>query len=163
MKKLKTITKLELEEEKENKKLAEIVAREKALMTPELEASFDRTADFLVANLNKNVIAEQKIKKDKETFDTLWQYCTDDNRVCPNPSKWNDLFGMLKNTKQKSDGGWNPSLPLILAAWEETTPLEKQLRLKEHIQWAADNNQLNEVGKFIRSMPESEWTHFEEK
>ena len=87
---------------------------------------------------------------------------TASNRLCPTPTKWNDLFGMLRNTKQNPDGGWTPSLPLILAAWHDTRPIEKQLKFKEHIQYALDNNQLEEVGKYLRSLIEKEWTHFGE-
>lgn len=97
-----------------------------------------------------------------ETFETLWGYCTSNNRLCPMPMRWNDLFGMLKNTKQNPDGGWTPSLPLILAAWHDTMPIEKQLRFKEHIQWSFDNNQIEEVGKYLRSWSEDEWFHFGE-
>jgi len=100
--------------------------------------------------------------ENKETFDTLWKYCTDNNRLCPMPMKWNDFFGMLKNTKQNSDGGWTPSLPLILAAWEHTAPLQKHLVFKEHIQWAYDNNQIEEIGIYLRSLPEEDWAHFGE-
>lgn len=97
-----------------------------------------------------------------ETFETLWEYCISKNRLCPMPMKWNDLFGMLKNTKQNPDGGWTPSLPLILFAWDTTMPIEKQLRFKEHIQWASDNNQNEEVGKYLRSLSENDWAHFGE-
>lgn len=60
----------------------------------------------------------------KETFDTLWQYCCENKRLIPRD--WNKLYSMLKNKKQKASGGWEPSLPLILAAWHNTTPIEKQ-------------------------------------
>lgn len=98
----------------------------------------------------------------KETFETLWEYCIANNRLCPNPQKWKELYGMLKNTKQNSDGGWTPALPLILFAWDTTMPIEKQLRFKEHIQWVADNNEIGEVGKYLRSLSEADWTHFGE-
>jgi len=69
---------------------------------------------------------------------------------------------MLKNKKQNSNGGWTPSLPLILAAWHHTTPIEKQLRFKEHIQWACDNNQLEEIEDYLKNLNENEWFHFGE-
>lgn len=97
-----------------------------------------------------------------ETFETLWEYCTANNRLCPIPYRWNDLYKMLKNTKRKPSSGWEPSLPLILAAWYHTMLIEKQLRLKEHIQWVSDNNQTEEVGKYLRSLSENDWTHFGE-
>jgi hypothetical protein len=95
-----------------------------------------------------------------ESFDTLWNYCSSNNRAIPRD--WNKLWQMLTNKKQKIGGGWEPPLPLILAAWHETTPLEKHLRFKEHIQWADKYNQLNEIGPYLKSLPENEWYHFGE-
>ncbi len=100
--------------------------------------------------------------RDKETFDSLWEFCTAEKRLCPNPQCWNDLFNMLNNKKQKANGGWEPSLPLILGAWHFTMPIEKQLRFKEHIQWAESSHQLDEVGKYLRALKEDDWTHFGE-
>jgi hypothetical protein len=97
-----------------------------------------------------------------ETFDSLWAYCTANNRLVPMPQQWNQLYGMLKNTRQKPSGGWEPPLPLILAAWHCTMPIEKQLRFKDHLQWALDQGQLNEVDVYLRSLPEQEWCHFGE-
>ena len=97
-----------------------------------------------------------------ETFETLWDYCASNNRATPQPQKWNELFQMLKNTRRNSSGGWIPALPLILAAWHDSPALFKQLRLKEHIQWAADNEQIEEVGKYLRSLNETDWFHFGE-
>ena len=101
-------------------------------------------------------------ESNKETFDALWGYCIANNRLCPMPQKWNELYGMLKNKKQKPSGGWEPSLPLILAAWHDTMPIEKQLRFQEHIQWAVDNGQAGEIGRYLHSLSEDEWCHFGE-
>jgi hypothetical protein len=95
-----------------------------------------------------------------ETFETLWQYCTENNRVIPRD--WNKFYNLLKNKKQKPSGGWEPSLPLILAAWDVTIPIEKQLRFKEHVQWAIDNQQNEEAGNYLRNLSEEEWYHFGE-
>lgn len=95
--------------------------------------------------------------ENKETFNTLWKYCTENNRLCPMPMKWNDLFEMLKN---KTPEG--PSLPLILAGWEHTVPLQKSLVFQGHIQWASDNNQIEEIGIYLRSLPEEDWAHYGE-
>ena len=97
-----------------------------------------------------------------ETIETIWEYCTSNNRLCPKPIKWRDLFVMLKDKKQIPSGGWEPSLPLILGAWGNTMPIEKLWRFREHIQWAFDHNQLDEVGRYLRSLSENDWTHFGE-
>jgi hypothetical protein len=97
---------------------------------------------------------------DTDTFETLWDYCTANGRAIPRD--WHNFYEMLANKRQKPSGGWEPSLPLILAAWDVTMPIEKQLRFKEHVQWAHDNGQINEVGAYLRSLPEGEWYHFGE-
>ncbi len=91
----------------------------------------------------------------KETFESLWKYCTSNNRACPMPMKWNDFFNML-NDHEKLD------LPLILNGWEMSSPLEKNLRFKYHIQSAIKNNQLDEIGKYLSSLKEEDWAHYGE-
>ena len=95
-----------------------------------------------------------------EAFEPLWAYCTANGRAIPRD--WQKLYGLLVNKRQNASGGWTPSLPQILAAWAVTTPIEKQLRFKEHIQWARENDQLNEIGGYLRSLPEEQWYHFGE-
>ena len=97
-----------------------------------------------------------------QTFGSIWSYCTVDNRLVPMPPHRNKLYGMLKNTHRKASGGWEPSLPLILGAWHHSMPIEKQLRFKEHLKWAEVQNQLPEIGAFLRSLPENQWCHFGE-
>ena len=95
-----------------------------------------------------------------EPFDVLWGYCKAENRVIP--KDWNKLYSMLAEKKQKPSGGWVPPLPLILAAWHCTSPLEKHLRFKEHIQWACDHGQSEEVGGYLRALSEDDWVYFGE-
>lgn len=87
-----------------------------------------------------------------ETFETLWQYYTENRRVIPRD--WNKFYNLLQNKKQKPLGGWEPSLPLILAAWDITMPIDKQLRFKEHVKWAIDNQQNEEAGSYLRKLSE---------
>jgi hypothetical protein len=90
-----------------------------------------------------------------ETFETLWEYCISNNRVCPMPMKWNNLFNLLKDNKRLS-------LPLILNGWEMSSPLEKNLRFKDHIKSAEDTNQIGEISKYLKSLKESDWAHYGE-
>jgi hypothetical protein len=99
---------------------------------------------------------------DSTTYDSLSDYCTANKRLVPMPPQWNQLFGLLKNTRQKPSGSWEPPLSLILAAWHHSMPIEKQLRFKDHLQWAHDQGQLVEIGAFLRSLPETQWCHFGE-
>jgi len=97
----------------------------------------------------------------QESFTSLWQFCTSNNRVCPMPMKWNDLYQMLHDTKQVG-AGYEPSIPLILGAWGNTSDNQKQERLKIHIKWAEDHNQLDEIGNYLRALKEEDWAHYGE-
>ena len=80
------------------------------------------------------------------------------NRVCPQPKKWNELYGLLPNKKRKGNG-WEPSIPLILAAWWDTPAVPKMLRLREHIEWAHQHGCLDAVYQFLANLKEEEWHH----
>jgi len=41
-------------------------------------------------------------------------------------------------------------------------PIAKQLRFKEHVQWAADHGQLDQLGAYLRALREDEWFHLGE-
>ena len=97
-----------------------------------------------------------------ESLKTLQDYCTSNNRLVPMPPEWSHLHGMLKDQRRNPKGGWIPPAPLILAAWGCTMPIEKQLRFNEHLEWAAEKGQLEEVGRFLRSLSEEQWCHFGE-
>jgi len=92
-------------------------------------------------------------------FEEVKTYCMANDRICPMPQLWNKLYQLLKNTKQKSGGGWEPSLPLILQVWYDASAMAKQIRLFEHLQWAEKENQLEEIFSFLKNLKEEEWFH----
>jgi hypothetical protein len=63
----------------------------------------------------------------------------------------------LPNKKRNDNGGWEPPLPLILAAWHETPALLKIIRLREHIIWADEHGAIDEVDNYLRSLKEEDW------
>ena len=91
-------------------------------------------------------------------LDDLLVYVAKDGRVCPMPMRWQEFYEMLPN-RRRVGGGWEPELPLILAAWHDTPALSKILRLREHLEWAAANGVLAEADAFLRGLPESDWSH----
>jgi hypothetical protein len=86
------------------------------------------------------------------------EQCERENRVCPKPIKWNDLWNLLKN-KKRNRNSWIPSLPLILAAWDFTSDFSKKERLIEHLKWAEEQNQLDEIFQYLNALNESDWHH----
>ena len=95
-----------------------------------------------------------------ETFDTLWDYCKSNKRVVPRD--WNKVYQMLDNKGLRPSGQFEPSLPFTGEAAEDTLPIEKQSRFKEHIVWADENDQIEEIGEYLRSLDEEDWYHFGE-
>ena len=66
----------------------------------------------------------------------------DDDFFCPMPMKWNEIYASLLTVWEErgKDPKDKPPVPLILAAWHDTTGLMKLLRLKETIAWANSHN-----------------------
>lgn len=95
------------------------------------------------------------------TKEILLEYVKANNRVCPAPDSWNGLWKLLKNKKRKG-GGWEPALPLILAAWWETSAIQKMFRFIDHIEWAEKNGQLEEITKYLFELKEEQWHHLGE-
>ena len=96
-----------------------------------------------------------------DTVETLVAYCREANRICPLPPLWNRLWEMLPNRK-RGGPGWQPSPPLILAAWHDTSAMLKMLRLAEHIEWAGQHGALETIGRFLRELREEDWLHIGE-
>ena len=62
-------------------------------------------------------------------FEVLWADCTANNRLVPIPPQWNQLYGLLKNTRQSHRrlGAAAAADPCRVAP---PVPIEKQLRFK---------------------------------
>jgi len=84
----------------------------------------------------------------------LKEYSRLNNRICPMPLRWNELFNLLRNKKPKE-----PAVPLILAAWWEVSAMDKQARFIQHLEWAEKNDQIDEISDFIYGLPEADWFH----
>jgi hypothetical protein len=98
---------------------------------------------------------------DSEKLASLLAYVHADARVCPQPPRWKDLSEMLA-AKERAGGGWKPGLPLILGAWWQTSAIEKQLRLREHIDYAATHGLLDSADSLLRGLTPEEWHTLEE-
>ena len=89
----------------------------------------------------------------------LINYINENNRVCPQPQVWNKLWEKLKDKERVGSAGWNPPVPLILAAWWDSSDSSKKNRLIEHINWAEKKEQLDEIANFIYNLTDEEWYH----
>jgi len=84
---------------------------------------------------------------------SLEQFCRSDGRVCPLPVYWVRLWEMIAKASPDKE----PPLPLILAAWNETTHLDKMVRLVEQLEHAEKNGTLGAVDSYLRELPLSRW------
>jgi len=50
------------------------------------------------------------------TLDEIIEFAQAEGRICPVPTRWNELWEMLPDCKRVGFG-WEPPLPLTLAAW----------------------------------------------
>ncbi len=61
-------------------------------------------------------------------------------RVCPQPSRWNDVFMKLVEYAEKhSCKPRQPPVPLVLAGWAYSNDVEKMQRWTETVRWASTN------------------------
>ena len=90
----------------------------------------------------------------KITADDVMVEARRNNRVCPKPERWQQLFEMLPDKLPKQ-----PSAPLTGAAWTSTPSLSKRMSLREHIEWAETHGVLDQVFAFLKQLPENEWHH----
>ena len=76
--------------------------------------------------------------------------------ICPQPQKWQEFWDLLPG-KERRGGGWNPPLPLILAAWWEATDSSKQARFLEHLAWAEAHGAIEKALDFLRTLGPADW------
>src|SRR4051812_40432994 len=93
-----------------------------------------------------------------DQLESLVAYCRAEGRVCPMPEQWLELWEMPPD-KQREGSGWRPSPPLILAAWWDTSSLDKMFRLQEQLGWVEAHGGLEAVAAFLRGLVEDEWHH----
>lgn len=105
--------------------------------------------------MKKEFIDQQKVSLKDELID----YIKSNHRVCPQPQLWNKLWRMLKDRERVGVAGWKPPVPLILAAWWESSDDSKRQRLLEHIECAKTKGQLDSIATFIYNLKEEEWYH----
>lgn len=95
----------------------------------------------------------------KDKLLLFWEFYEKQNRICPQPKLWDELWKMLLNKKQVG-AGWQPSVPLILNGWSFSTDEEKKVRFKNHIDWAVKEQQIDPILNFLNNLTESDWHHY---
>ena len=76
------------------------------------------------------------------------------NRVCPQPAIWKQVWDYLPNKASTL-----AAVPTTAAEWSQLPPLQKRSRLREHLEWAAAQGVLQPVYEALRKLPEDRWHH----
>jgi hypothetical protein len=92
---------------------------------------------------------------------SLLEYVKSNDRVCPMPVRWAELWQMLPG-RQRQGATWVPPQPMIVAEWWSTPSFAKSERLAEYIRYASDHGALADVDRFLRGLVEAEWAHLGE-
>ena len=95
------------------------------------------------------------------TLDEILAEVQKNNRVCPLPQKWNELYELLPNKRRKGNT-WEPPPPLFLAAWWDPPAMLKMLRLRAHSVWASEQGALEAIHLFLAGLKEEDWHHIGE-
>ncbi|AVR44777.1 hypothetical protein C7S20_05575 [Christiangramia fulva] len=78
------------------------------------------------------------------------------NRVCPLPMNWNELYKILVRETRNS----GIQKPLILAAWNFTSDEQKLGRFEEHLKLIEEKNIIT-AKVFLDGLEEDKWYHKE--
>lgn len=79
------------------------------------------------------------------------------NRVCPRPTRWQQLFDQY--SAWTAPGAALPPPPPLGTAWRQTPSLVKRMLFRDHVEWAHANGCLGQLMVFLLSLPEGHWLH----
>jgi hypothetical protein len=77
-----------------------------------------------------------------------------DNRVCPQPSRWLEMYRILQ---EQAARGALPSQPVVGSAWASTPPLAKRMAFHEQLEWAERNHCLTPVHEYLKTLRDVDW------
>jgi hypothetical protein len=91
--------------------------------------------------------------------DTLMVVARRNNRVCPQPASWTQLYHALGGAGADD----LPPPPVERWLWTKLSSLQKRLFFREYIEWAERHGKLGRVADFMDGLVESEWLHMGER
>jgi hypothetical protein len=80
------------------------------------------------------------------------------NRVCPRPAAWRELYHALEGDRYMD----LEAPPVEAWIWGKLSDLQKRLRFRVHIEWAERHGKLPQFKRFLDELPEREWLHMGE-
>lgn len=76
------------------------------------------------------------------------------NRICPMEPQWSRLCSILRDAV-----GLEPPAAICGAEARSTPKLTKRIRVRDQVEWAAQNGVLQLMAAFVSALPEDQWVH----
>jgi hypothetical protein len=92
------------------------------------------------------------------TVGTVLALSKKNNRVCPLPGQWLMLHDILTLNGTRKLKPYPPE-PVVGRTWVSTSAMNKRIRMRDMIMWAADYGGLSAVHDFLLHLDEDEWLH----
>lgn len=92
------------------------------------------------------------------TVGTVLTLSKRNNRVSPLPGQWLMLHDILTLNGTRKLKPYPPE-PIVGRAWVATSAMNKRIRMRDMIMWAADYGGLSAVYDFLQQLEEDEWLH----
>jgi len=121
----------------------------------ELDQAFAPTAPSELAPMAQ----PQEAAQPPLSVEALMLEARRNNRVCPLPLPWSELYGLLEGSRHVD----LPPPPLERGIWRQSSDLQKRLRFRDYVDWAERHGRLREVQRFMDGLAESEWLHMGER
>ena len=94
----------------------------------------------------------------KDTKESLVAFCEENNRVCPYPFKWAELYEKLLEGIEE-DNVPKPPIPVVCAAWTYYPQISRTIQLMAQIEWADKYGRLDKMSRYLRRLKEKDWFH----
>jgi hypothetical protein len=91
--------------------------------------------------------------------DTLMVVARRNNRVCPQPALWTQLYHELGGPGADD----LPPPPVERWLWSKLSSLQKRLFFREYLEWAERHGKLGRVAAFMERLGEADWLHMGER
>jgi hypothetical protein len=123
-----------------------------------LDEAFAETQPSAAAPLSADLGTDESPASPRQgalTADALMVVARRNNRVCPRPEHWLQLYHQLEGSgyvdlEPPPVGPW---------LWNKLSDLQKRLRFREHVEWAERHGKLEPVARFMAGLAEADWLH----
>ena len=88
---------------------------------------------------------------ERQRFEQLVAYSTSENRICPKPIRWDQLWQLLGRPSEEVGP------PLVLSGWAFSSDRDKRVRFKEHLEYALRAGIFEVAETFLRELEADEW------